>query len=153
MTGQRLIAWPVVPIVLGKAAILYCGLEWVDSRECEADFAWFQLHFIKEAENICGRWVREWERGGVSGGQWFGARGRFVGCFSVGSASFKKFKHPGWPTIVLSCSLGYQLLYIEVQCMFTLICVQYLCVSLICQTMTWTTGSLRWSFNDLLMHV
>ena len=32
---------------------------------------------------------------------------------------------------VLSYSSGEQLLYMEVQYMFTLICVQYLCVSLI----------------------
>ena len=32
------------------------------------------------------------ERGGVSGGQWSGGRGCFIGLFSVGSASLKKFQ-------------------------------------------------------------
>ena len=54
----------------------------------------------------------------------------------------KSSKLHGWPSIVLSYSLGDQLLYIEVQFMFTPVSMRYRCVSLIHQTMTQTTGSL-----------
>ena len=57
-----------------------------------------------------------------------------------------------WPSVVLSYSLGGWLLHtIEVQYMFTLICMRYLCVSVIHQSMTRTTGSLTCQ-HDLFMH-
>ena len=54
---------------------------------------------------------------------------------------------------VLSYSSGEQLLYMEVQYMFTLdrICMGYLCFSEIHKTMTWVSESLTCLY-DLLMH-
>ena len=40
------------------------------------------------------------------------------------------------PSIVLTSSSCHQLLYVEVQHMFTLICMPYLCVSVIHRTVT-----------------
>ena len=47
MIGQLLKAWPVVAIVLGKAAIFHPGMG-VESGQYEVDFTWFQLQFIKK---------------------------------------------------------------------------------------------------------
>ena len=55
---------------------------------------------------------------------------------------WKSSKLHCWPSIVLSFSSGDQLLCIKVQHMFTLICMWHLCISVIHQTITWTTGSL-----------
>ena len=93
---------------------------WIGHRvdNYEVDFAWFQLQFIKEAGNSCSRRVGEWERGGVSGGQWSGDWGCFIWFFCVDSTSLKKFQ-----TSCLSCLT----LETEVQFMFTLICLWYFC--------------------------
>ena len=59
----------------------------------EADFAWwFQLQFVKEVGNSCNRRIGEWGRGGVSGERWLGGQRCFVGHFSNGPASLKKFQ-------------------------------------------------------------
>ena len=73
---------------------------WMSSR-AEVNFAWFQLQFIKEAENSCSRRVREWEKGGVCGGRWSWGWGHFFGRFSVSSVCLIKFKLRGWPVVVL----------------------------------------------------
>ena len=71
---------------------------------------------------------------------------------SVGSASLKKFKLCGWPIVVLLYSLGHQFFDIELQYMLTLTCMQYVCFSIIHQTMTRSIGSIM-CLHDLLMHV
>ena len=57
----------------------------------------------QRSKNSCSRRVKEWERGGVSWGRWFGGWGCFVGRFSVGCANLRKSsKFCGLPSIVLS---------------------------------------------------
>ena len=50
----------------------------------------------------------------------------------------------GWPIAVLSYPSGHKPLYKKVQDVFTLICMRYLCVSVIHRTMARTTGSLTY---------
>ena len=66
---------------------------------------------------------------------------------------WKSSKLRGWPSVVSFYSSGDQLLYMEVQYMFTLdrICMGYLCFSEIHKTMTWVSESLTCLY-DLLMH-
>ena len=72
-------------LVSCSAVIFHRGLEWAQSGQYEVDFAWFQLHFIEEAETSCSRRVREQERGGGGGGgRWLGGRGCFFGHPNVG---------------------------------------------------------------------
>ena len=129
--------------------LFHRGLEWAYSRQCKVDFAWFQLHLIKEAENSCSRRVREWERGGVRGGRWFWGRGCFVECFSVGSASLTMFQ-TSW--LAKCCHTFQATSFFLRKYMFTLMCLQYLWASIVHWTMTLTTESLT-CLHDLLMHV
>ena len=90
MIGQLLIARPVIAVVLGKAAIFRCGLEWAWSGQYEVDFGLISASVYQRSRNSCCRIVREGERGGVSGAQWSGGQGCFIGHFSIGSASLNK---------------------------------------------------------------
>ena len=94
MIGQLLVAWPIIAIVLGKAAIFHHGLNGCradNKKQTLVDFS-FSLSGKKPR---CSRRVREWERAVVSGGGWFGGQGCFIGHLSVSSASLKKF-HASW---------------------------------------------------------
>ena len=87
------------------------------------------------------------------GGWWLRGQGHFVGRFRVRSASLKTFQTLWLAKHCLVLLFRDQLLYLGVQYIFTLdlMCMQYLCVSVIHWTMTQTTGSLT-CLHDFLMH-
>ena len=72
------------------------------------------------------------------------AKGVSLGTLLSVLSAWKSFKLLVWLTVSLSYSSDNQLLYIEVQHVFTLICLRYLCVSIIHQIVTQTTGSLTY---------
>ena len=72
MIGQLLVALLVIPVVVGKAAVFYRGLnerKADNMKQTLLDFSFIFFFFFLggEAENCCSRRVRELERGGVSG--------------------------------------------------------------------------------------
>ena len=95
MIGPLLIAWPIIAVVLGKATIFHLGLNGhradnVKQTLLDFSFSLLKKQKNKKSGNSCSRRVREWKRSGISEGLWYGGRGFFIGCFSVGSSSLKK---------------------------------------------------------------
>ena len=122
MISQLLIARPIVAIVLGSAAIFRLISTSVRKKK-------FKQKRTKK------RWC-----------QWRMMVGRprmFRWALKCWFCQFEKVPN-FMVSQVLSHSSGDQLVYLEVQYMFMLdlICMQYLCASMIHQTMTWTTESL-----------
>ena len=85
------------------------------------------VSFIKEVENSYSSRVRDREKVTSVGDDDQEAEDVSFGASESVQPVWKSSKLHGWLNIVLSYSWGYQLLYIEVQYMFTLICIRYLC--------------------------
>ena len=90
----QLIGHLFISIVLEKAAIFHHKLEWIEwtmwSKLCLISVSVYWKNKNKKSGNSCSRRVRECKRSGISEGLWYGGRGFFIGCFSVGSSSLKK---------------------------------------------------------------
>ena len=143
MTGQLLTAGPIMAIFLGKAAICHRSLNRhrVDSAKWTwLDFSFsLKCFFLKKLQQKSRRMRKMWC-------QWrttVGRRRMFHWALQRWLRQFEKVLNFS-VSQVLSYSSGNQLLYTEVQYMFTLdlICMWYPCVSVIHQTVTGTTGPL-----------
>ena len=154
--GQLLITRPVIAIILGKAAICYCGWnghreQTIWSRPCFVSIPFVKTNKTKSRKLL----QQKSKRTRIRWCQWRTMVGRPRIFRWALQCQFRQFeKAPNFLVRqVLSYCSGDQLLYIEVQYMFTLvlICMQYLLVSIIHQTTIQTTGSLT-CLHDLLMH-
>ena len=98
----------------------------------QAKKSYHQYHIpviLFKSSGNSGRRLRGQERADVSGGGWSGGGGYFVGCFSCRLCLFEKVKNL-MVGPVLSCFTP-QVTNLEIYSMSTLICLRYLCVSVI----------------------
>ena len=155
ISGQLLIAWPVVAIVLGKAAVFHHGLNGCRADSKKQNLLDFSFSLFKQSnkkrQKIVAAEVNETEVVSVEDD------GKETEDVLLGASVsvlpvWKSSKLHGEPSVLFHSSDDL-LLYMEVQFMFTLglICMQCLCVSIIHQTMTQIIGSLT-CLHDLLMH-